>query len=135
MIIVCDTNIFVSAAEFGGTTRAFLDEVSDKGVDIAISPDILLEIERVLRKKFYWISYEIDDLIETLISGCVLIKPSEKINKITRDPSDNRILECAISAKADFVVSGDKKHLLPLKKFRGIPIYSPQEFLREVLYD
>jgi predicted nucleic acid-binding protein len=40
------------------------------------------------------------------------------------------VLECALAAKADYIVSGDRRHLLPLKAFRGIPIVSPAEFLR-----
>jgi predicted nucleic acid-binding protein len=42
------------------------------------------------------------------------------------------ILECALAAEADFIVSGDKKHLLVLRRFRGIPIVSPAEFLRRL---
>lgn len=46
------------------------------------------------------------------------------------DPSDNRILECAITAEADYIVTGDKNHLLPLKRYKNIRILSPSEFLR-----
>jgi len=37
-----------------------------------------------------------------------------------------------LAAEADYIVSGDKKHLLPLRRFRGIPIVSPPEFLRRL---
>jgi predicted nucleic acid-binding protein len=40
------------------------------------------------------------------------------------------ILECAQAAGADYIVSGDKKHLLALREFRGIPIVGPADFLR-----
>jgi predicted nucleic acid-binding protein len=42
------------------------------------------------------------------------------------------ILECALAAEADYIVSGDKRHLLPLRQFRGIPIVSPPDFLRRL---
>jgi predicted nucleic acid-binding protein len=42
------------------------------------------------------------------------------------------ILECALAAEADFIVSGDKKHLLALRQFRGTPIVSPVDFLRRL---
>ncbi len=43
--------------------------------------------------------------------------------------SDNRILECAVSGKADFLVSGDTKHITPLKQYMDITILKPAEFL------
>lgn len=42
------------------------------------------------------------------------------------------ILECALAAEADYIVSGDKKHVLLLRAFEGIPIVSPAEFLRRL---
>ena len=48
------------------------------------------------------------------------------------DPDDEMILECALAAEADYIVSGDKRHLLPLRQFRGIPIVSPPDFLRRL---
>jgi len=42
---------------------------------------------------------------------------------------DNRILECALEAKAHFLISGDKKHILPLKKLKGVKILSASHFL------
>ena len=46
------------------------------------------------------------------------------------DPKDDKILECALVARATHVVSGDKRHLLSLKQFRGIDIVSPADFLK-----
>lgn len=48
------------------------------------------------------------------------------------DPDDNFVLECAVNGSATHIVTGDKKHLLPLGSFRGIPIVPPAEFLRIV---
>jgi len=48
------------------------------------------------------------------------------------DPADAKILACAVAGKADVIVTGDKRHLLPLKKYRGIPIVSPAEFLDRI---
>ena len=51
------------------------------------------------------------------------------MNVIKEDPEDNRVLECAVSANADFVISGDS-HLLSLKSYSGINIISASEFLK-----
>lgn len=49
----------------------------------------------------------------------------------TADPFDNHFLACALSSGASFIVSGNK-HLLSLKNFKGIPILSPQQFLKRM---
>lgn len=61
-----------------------------------------------------------------------LVKPKVQISLIKEKDSDNRILECALEAKADYIISGDTKHLQPLKKFQGIPILSPARFLATI---
>ena len=43
--------------------------------------------------------------------------------------ADNRILECAVEASADYVVSGDRRHLLPLGEHRGARILNAPRFL------
>ena len=59
-----------------------------------------------------------------------IITPTIVPNVIQHDPADNHILACAISGKADVIVSGDKRHLLPLKEYEFIPIIRPVDFLR-----
>lgn len=135
MKVVCDTNIYISAAEFGGTTQYLLDELVKNKVLIVTSQSILKETSQVLVRKFKWSQLETRDFISSLLKVAVLIEPKTKIKIIKKDPSDNKILECAIEGGADFVITGDRKHLLPLKKFKGIPIMSPQEFLKKVLYN
>ncbi|MBI4430611.1 MAG: hypothetical protein HY587_02740 [Candidatus Omnitrophica bacterium] len=54
--------------------------------------------------------------------------PHEITNVITQNPDDDRVLECAVTGKAHFIISGDK-HLLNLKAFRDIQIISPKDFL------
>ena len=57
-----------------------------------------------------------------------VVEPKEEIKFIKEDPKDNIILECALAAKAGYIVSGDK-HLLKLKEYKGIKIMSAREFL------
>jgi len=59
----------------------------------------------------------------------LIIPDPKNIPQIVKDRPDNYILACALSAQASFIVSGDK-YLLSLKKFQGIPIITPKEFLR-----
>ena len=127
--IVCDTNVLISAIIYGGNSERILLSAEKGELTIFISPAILLELSRILRVKFKWQEYQIHEAISYLGKLCSVIKANERITRIKTDPSDNRILECAIKAKADYIISGDKRHLLPVKKFRGIPIVSPAAFL------
>ena len=61
----------------------------------------------------------------------ILVSPTETVNGIKHGP-DNRILECALAGKADYIVSGDKKHLLPLSEFEGIKIITASQLLKVV---
>ena len=58
-----------------------------------------------------------------------MIAPTERITVVTAKDDDNRILECAAAARAEFLVTGDKEHLLPLGSYRGTRIVTPAQFL------
>ena len=58
-----------------------------------------------------------------------VVHPTIVLDEVENDPDDNRMLECAVWAEADLIVTGDKAHLQPLKIFRGIPIVSPRQFV------
>ena len=60
-----------------------------------------------------------------------VVDPKFKISVIERDETDNRILECAIEAKAEVLVTGNLKHIRPLASFHDIEILTPREFLTE----
>ena len=51
-----------------------------------------------------------------------------RLEVIGDDPEDNRVLECAVTGGASFIISGDK-HLLELKEYQGIVVLSPSAFL------
>lgn len=131
--VVCDTNVLVSAVVFGGNPERIILAAEKNEITIFISPAILLEASRILRVKFNWQEYQIHETISYLGKLCTIIKPLSRINRIQTDLSDNRILECATRAKADYIISGDKRHLLPVKKFHGIPIVSPATFLSNLI--
>lgn len=131
--IVCDTNILLSAIIYGGNPERIIFAAEKGEITLFISPAILLELSRILHVKFGWQEYQIREAISYLGKLCTVIKPLKRVIRVRADPSDNCILECALDAKADYIVSGDKRHLLPIKKFRGIPIVSPATFLTNLI--
>jgi uncharacterized protein len=126
--IVADTNVYISALNFAGTA----DEVLALGragvIEVFISPPILEEIETVLARKFRWAAPRVREAVRAIRRFAVLVNPGESVNIVREDEPDNRILECALAAGADTIVTGDH-HLLKLKRFRGILIASPRQFL------
>lgn len=65
--------------------------------------------------------------IENILTNALSIEITENVN-ICRDPKDNMFLELALSASADYIISGDQD-LLILHPFQDIPIVSPSIFL------
>ena len=120
--ITADTNIYISSILFGGKPEQIIRLAVAEKITMIISHDILAEIAFVLRSKFDWSNRQIDQVDQMLKEISVLVTPSQRFKVIEDDDADNRILECALEGKADFIVSGDKRHLLPLKEYQGIRI-------------
>lgn len=130
--IVLDTNILISAILFGGPPRDVLKLVISGTVGCSLSLAILDELRDVLqRPKFKFSSEQSFNVLEELHAACDIINPMVKINVITEDPDDNKILECAVAAKSAFIVSGDR-HLLDLVEFRGIKILTPTAYIKMI---
>ncbi|OFZ71520.1 MAG: putative toxin-antitoxin system toxin component, PIN family [Bdellovibrionales bacterium RIFOXYC2_FULL_39_8] len=130
---VIDTNVIISALLFGGLPEKVLGLVISKKIELILSPSIRDEIERVLLDpKFSLSTKEVSILLSAIDKVTTFVLPSEKITIIKRKDSDNRILEAAVCGNANYIVTGDKQDLLPLKKYLSILIISPKQFL-EVL--
>lgn len=126
--VVFDTNIYLSAINFGGLPQRLIKKALEKKFALFASPEIITEVLGVLSKKFNYPALKLKQ-VEMLIKDLtVVVYPQEVIKVIKNWPADNRILECAVEAQADYLVSGDKKHLLALKEFGGIKIISAREF-------
>ena len=130
MKVVLDTNIYISAVLFGGNCEEILRLATQRSFEIIISKSIVLEIEAVLKEKFKWSKKQVSETLAYIKNISTLSKPNISISVIKEDPSDNKIIECAIFVGANYIVTGDKNHLLPLKEYKGIKIVSPSEFLR-----
>lgn len=126
---VADTNVYISAMLFGGPCETILGMARADLIALYHSPPIEQELRRILRTKFGWGDLQVRDAIAELrdLSGRIL--PTLHFDGVVRDEADHRILECAVSARADYLITGDKRHLQPLKNFRGVQIVSPRAFL------
>jgi len=71
---------------------------------------------------------KIEGIIRDILSYSQLIIPRQVMVKKLRDLKDTKIIACALSAKVDYIVTGDND-LLVLKKHQGIRILTPKAFL------
>ena len=125
--VVLDTNVFVSSIFRGGKPRAIVDRIIREEIYGGISQALLDEIEDTLtRGKFQFSKEYVFSAISEIRNYMIPVIPKSAIH-VSKDPDDDRVLECALAFKADFIVTGDK-HLLQIGGFRGIKIVTPGEF-------
>jgi putative PIN family toxin of toxin-antitoxin system len=132
--IVLDTNTIISAIGWKHSKPRRILEACLSGKYLLVeSPGLLKELAAVMeRPKFGFIPEEQKkELVTRLINYCEIVEPTKKINIIKSDPADNKVLECALEGKAQYIVSGDN-HLLRLKVYMGIRIVTAAEFLESV---
>jgi putative PIN family toxin of toxin-antitoxin system len=132
--IVLDTNVIVSALVFGGVPRGILELAEAGQCEFFYSAPIQTEVRRVLAEKFDWPPPMLQKALPVLWSAGTLVVPRITLNAVPADPDDNRILECAVEAPAQIVVSGDH-HLLDLQNYKSIPIVTPRQFLELFLIE
>ena len=126
--VVVDTNILISALGWKGNERTLVEKALKKEFIVLLSPAIFEEFSEVAKRpKFGLTDDEIDLFIDALVSGCEVVTPSEKLSIVRNDPDDDRILECAVEGKADYIITGDR-HLLNLKEFKDIKIVQARKF-------
>lgn len=129
--VVFDTNIYISAFIFGGKPKDCLLLAQQGKIRLYTSQPLLLELSKTLHRKFRWQEYKITETLQGITIFAEIMPVYETINAITADPTDNHVLALARTARATHIISGDKKHLLSLKKFENIPIISAADFLSE----
>ena len=128
MKVVFDTNILVSALVFpGGQAETALLRIVEEKDQLALSKAILDELLGVLARKFAREAEELARVAIFLSELSQAVRPRRRLHAV-RDEPDNRILECALAARAHVIVTGDKA-LLELKEYRGVRIISLREYL------
>ena len=130
MKVVFDTNIFISGIIYGGSPLLCIDFARERKFDLYVSKKIILELAIKLREKFGWEDRKVNIVIHNIFTYSQVVEPKATIDLIKKDPSDNKILDVAKEVGADFIISGDKKHVLPIKKFEKTDIITASEFIK-----
>jgi len=127
---VYDTNVIVSAVlKPGGIPASLVALAMAHQMRLFLSPTILEEYTEVLnRPKFRLDHATVDLFLQNLKRAATMVSPTQRISKAL-DEADNRFLECAKAARAEYLVTGNKRHF-PFAEFEGTKIMSPAEFAR-----
>jgi putative PIN family toxin of toxin-antitoxin system len=128
--VVLDTNVLVSALLFSGKLSKIVDLWRQGKVIPLISRETFEELRAVLGyPKFVLAPDEIQSIIENeILFFFEVVEIQENVRGVCRDPGDDKFIACAVSASADFLVSGDKD-LTDLKRYKTVKIIRVSEFL------
>lgn len=122
--IVLDTNVYIAAALNPQSIiyKIVEDSAAQYLATYSTSPEILLELQEKLENKLLLPRADVARWLNRIEEAVTVIRPRQKVDVLSeRDPSDNKILECAIEAKADLIITADPD-LLSLKEFQNTKI-------------
>lgn len=131
---VLDANVWVSALLWGGKPAEIIKAAEHGKVRLVTSEEIVREISQVLNYPKLRKVYEAEEmcheeLIEAVLKIVRFVKVTRRVEVVLEHPADDKFIECALEAKADYIVSGDR-HLLKVGAYKKIQIVSVNEFLR-----
>lgn len=132
--VACDTNVLVSAFIAGGPPSRVIEEAVDCNLDLVLLDPVSVELARILSEK---LGFTVERLkgVKALLADIAIGSqptPSRQPEPVTGDPGDDLILACAVAAEVDLLISGDRKHLLPVGDHQRVRILTPQAFLSEL---
>ncbi|MYC93984.1 MAG: putative toxin-antitoxin system toxin component, PIN family [Caldilineaceae bacterium SB0661_bin_32] len=122
MRVVLDTNVIISGLNFRGNERLVLELARRGRFELYLSLFILQEAAGVLTRKFGWSEERSTQVLRMLQSTAVVVEPQRILSVIEKNQADNQILACALEASADYLITGDRRHLLPLETYRNVQI-------------
>lgn len=129
---VYDTTILASGIVATKDPIALIiNAVTSGQVELVISPYILEELRRTLTSKQYFLDRITEEEREKYLSGldvvATLIAPYRETSGIVTDPNDDPIIDLAISAHVEFLVTGDKR-ILAVGEYEGVKMITAREF-------
>jgi len=116
-----------------GPPRRVLEVIADGAAELILPVPVRAELYRILNEKLALDDASIEAILGLLDELALeTARVPDRVEAVSGDPDDDRILSSAASAGADILISGDRKHLLPLGRFQAMRISTPQAFLAEV---
>lgn len=132
MRCVLDTNLLVSGVIGAGPPRRLLDGAKAGEFELCTSEALLAELLDVLSRSKFAARLGLAGLtpqfiVDDLRRLAVVVSPTGGLRVVPTDPDDDHVIAAAVTGQADLIASGDKRDLLPMGSFQGIPIITARE--------
>jgi putative PIN family toxin of toxin-antitoxin system len=132
-VVVFDTNILISAAlSLSGKPFRCLSLVKSGRIQSVTCREILDEFREKLLVKLEFTADRAKAAVDEVVKCSRVIEIAGTMSDVVADPRDDKILECAVTAKASHIVTGDKKHLLALGSYQNVQILSAADLLAAI---
>lgn len=132
-VVVFDTNVLISATiSKKGKPHRCLRLAETGKIQSVTCGEILEEFQEKLQLKFEYSQERAVAVVEEVKSFSRIVAITGSLKVISADPEDDKILECAVAGQASHILTGDKRHLLPLGIYQGIGVVTTADFLRMV---
>lgn len=131
-VAVFDTNVLLSGLGWKGKPYQCIELARNGVVDGVTCRELIDELAEKLEVKLGMTSQHIDESLADLLSFLHIVPITGALRILAADPDDDKVLECAAVAGASHIVTGDRRHLLPLGRFQGISIVTPADFLLRI---
>ena len=128
MRAVVDTNVLISALFWGGVPRRVVDLAAAHVFATVTSADLLAELQVVLIDDFGVPAARAEEVLRDVLSYAEVVAVDVLPRGVVRDKGDEKVLSCALSGRADFIVTGDRDPLV-LDRCVNADILTPREFL------
>lgn len=129
VVAVFDTNVLFSGLGWKGKPFQCLELARSGTVKGVTCREIMDELADKLASKLGFTAQQVQDSLTDLLSFMQMAAIAGTLRVVADDPDDDKVLECGIASGAAFIVTGDRRHLLPLGSYQGMQILSPTDFL------
>ena len=129
LIAVFDTNVLFSGAAWTGAPHRCVELVRSGDIDGVTCQPILDELAGTLAAKLRFTNEQVGEALADLLGFMRLVEIPGVLQAVAADPDDNKVIECAVVAGATHIVTGDRRHLLPIGSYQGIAILDVARFL------
>lgn len=137
MRLVLDTNVVVSALLWGGAPYRLIEAAAAGDIELATSPALLAELREMLERshlasRLVAQRSSVEQAIALYGEMTVQVSPLDTPRVVAGDVDDDQVIAAAVAAQADLIVTGDRRHLLPIGNHQGIPIVTAREALQRL---
>jgi uncharacterized protein len=136
--LVLDTNIVVAGLLWNGPPRRLIElAVDGEAVELFSSPVLLDELAHTLVYSKFAARIEsfgtsIAALVAQYTALVSLVVPVSVPRIVANDADDDHVIAAAVAARAELIVTGDRKHLLPIGTHQGVAIVTAREVVGRI---